>query len=209
MFVYIEVVAAFAAVLLLSRIVTGVQGERRYRRATVFIGVLLVCVALTILTIGARSPYTHANLSSGYDLRYERTDQVLVGEPGEFRGLSQKPRPAGTDPIALGTALYLTTERTLVGAPGELRGPSRNAEPAGTDPIARGAALYVTAGCVSCHALEGRGGVVGRPIAGADEETIMQRVRRGPTGMPQFSTAVLADEDIRDIAAYLRSLAAR
>ncbi len=132
---------------------------------------LVTFAALVILMIGARSPYTHANLGSGYDLRYERTDQILVGAPSDFRGLSQDARPAGTDPIE------------------------------------RGAALYVTKGCVTCHALEGRGGVVGRPIVGADEETITQRVRRGPTGMPQFSTAVLADEEIRDIAAYLRSLA--
>jgi len=173
MFVYIEIVVALAAILLMSRIVTGVQGERRYRRATVFIGVLLVCVALTLLTIGARSPYTHANLGSGYDLRYERTDQILVGAPSDFRGLNQ------------------------------------NARPAGTDPIERGAALYVTKGCVTCHAIEGRGGVVGRPIVGADEETITQRVRRGPTGMPEFSTAVLADEEIRDIVAYLRLLATK
>ena len=208
MFAYLEMVAAFAAVLLLSRIVTGVQGERRYRRATVFIGVLLVCVALTILTIGARSPYTHANLSSGYDLRYERTDQILVGAPGEFRGLSQNARPAGTDPIALGTALYLTTERTFVGAPNDVGGPGQHGWATSADPIVRGTALYVTAGCVSCHALEGRGGAVGPPIAGAEEGTIAQRVRRGPTGMPEFSAAVLADEDIRDIAAYLGSLTA-
>jgi len=144
-----------------------------YRRLTLVIWAVLVCAALTILTIGARSPYTHANLGSGYDPRYERTDQILVGAPSDFRGLSQ------------------------------------NARPAGTDPIARGAALYVTAGCATCHAPGGRGGVVGRPIVGADEETITQRARRGPTGMPQFSTAALADDEIRDIAAYLGSLAAK
>lgn len=144
-----------------------------YRWLTLVIWAVLVCVALTILTIGARSPYTHANLVSGYDLRYERTDQILVGAPNAFHGLNE------------------------------------NAMPTATDPIARGAALYVTAGCVTCHAIEGRGGVVGLPIIGADEATIMQRVRRGPTGMPVFSTAVLADEDIRDIASYLGSLPAK
>ncbi len=126
--------------------------------------------ALVILMIGARSPYTHANLATGYDPRYERTEQILVGTQADFAGLSPDSKLDGADALA------------------------------------RGASLYVTQGCASCHALEGRGGVVGTAIADADEETIAKRVRQGPVGMPRFSTTGLTDAEIADITAYLRSL---
>jgi mono/diheme cytochrome c family protein len=126
--------------------------------------------ALVILMIGARSPYTHANLATGYDPRYERTEQILVGAEGDFAGLSPDARLAGAD------------ART------------------------RGALLYVTEGCASCHALEGRGGPVGPRLLGVDEETIAQRVRQGPVGMPRFSTSGLTAEEVADIVAYLQSI---
>jgi len=113
---------------------------------------LVTFVALVILMIGARSPYTHANLNLGYDPRYERTEQILVGAPADFAGLSPDRRLAGAD------------------------------------------------------ALEGRGGVVGTAIAGADEGTVAKRVRQGSVGMPRFSTTGLTDAEIADITAYLRSL---
>jgi len=172
MLVYIEIVVAFAVLLLMRRVVTGVQQERAYRRATVFIGVLLVSAALTILTIGARSPYTHANLQPGRDPGYTRTEQIYVG-PGEPYG--------GT-----GSA----TGRTEEG------------------PVAEGARVFVTKGCAACHALEGRGGAVGPPIAGTDLETLRSKVRKGPSGMPHFSAETLTEEELAAIAAYLGSLAA-
>lgn len=131
---------------------------------------LVTFAALVILMIGARSPYTHANLNAGYDARYERTEQILVGTQTAFAGLSP------------------------------------DAQLAGADALARGASLYVTQGCASCHALEGRGGLVGPRIVGVDEETVAQRVRQGPLGMPQFSAAGLTDVEIADIVTYLRSL---
>ncbi len=108
MFVYIEIAAAIAVLLLLSRIVNGVWGERAYRRATAFIGVLLVCAALTILTIGARSPYTHANLGSGYDLRYDRTAQIGIGDDTSFMGVSPQAAPTAADPLVRGAHLFVT-----------------------------------------------------------------------------------------------------
>jgi mono/diheme cytochrome c family protein len=141
-----------------------------YRRLTLAIWVLLMGVALTLLTIGARSPYTHSNLSAGYDQRYDRTAQIVVGDSTEFGGVSPSTASASGD---------ATT---------------------------RGASLYVTAGCVTCHALEGRGGPVGPAIAGIDAETLTQRVREGPAGMPRFSASGLTNEEIADITAYLESV---
>jgi mono/diheme cytochrome c family protein len=140
-----------------------------YRRLTSAVWAVLVCAALTILTIGARSPYTHSNLGAGYDPRYERTGQILVGPTVPFDGLNR-------------------------------------ARATGNDPEARGATLYVTEGCVTCHGLEGRGGAVGPEIFGIDQETITQRVREGPAGMPQFSASGLTEEEIADITAFLGSV---
>lgn len=131
---------------------------------------LVTFAALVILTIGARSPYTHANLGAGPDAGYERTRQVFVGDDAAFAGTSA------------------------------------DAVIAWTDALTRGASLYVTAGCAACHALEGRGGVVGPKVAGTDLGTIADRVRRGPVGMPRFSVTELTDDEITDIAAYLRSV---
>jgi cytochrome c553 len=77
-----------------------------HRRATIVIGLALAFVALTLLTIGARSPYTHANLNPGYDERYDRTDQIFVGPPVPFEGLSRS--VPGGDAVTRGAALFVT-----------------------------------------------------------------------------------------------------
>lgn len=131
---------------------------------------LVTFAALVILMIGARSPYTHANLGTGPDSRYDRTGQIFVGDDVPFPGVS-----AAT---ALGSS----------------------------DALTRGASLYVTAGCAGCHALEGRGGVVGPKVAGAERDTVFTRARQGSVGMPRFAVSGLTDDQVSDIALYLRSL---
>ena len=69
---------------------------------------LVTFAALVILMIGARSPYTHANLNIGYDPRYERTEQILVGAQTDFAGLSPDAQLATTDTRARGASLYVT-----------------------------------------------------------------------------------------------------
>lgn len=172
MLVYIEVVVGLAVLFLMGRFVAGVQDERAYRRATVFIGVLLVSAALTILTIGARSPYTHANLQPGRDPGYTRTEQITLGPGVPYGGAGSAPG---------------RTER---------------------DPAAEGARLFVTKGCAACHTLQGRGGAVGPPITGTDLETLREKVRKGPSGMPSYSPKTLTEEELAAIAAYLKSLTA-
>lgn len=172
MLVYIEVVVGLAVLFLMGRFVAGVQDERAYRRATVLIGVLLVSAALTILTIGARSPYTHANLQPGRDPGYTRTEQITLGPGVPYGG-------AGS-------------------ATGRTEG----------DPAAKGAGLFVTKGCAACHTLQGRGGAVGPSIAGTDLETLREKVRKGPSGMPSYSPETLTEEELAAIVAYLKSLTA-
>lgn len=69
---------------------------------------LVVFGALVILMIGARSPYTHANLSAGYDAGYTRTDQILIGGSEAFRGVSPSTANAGDAPAIRGASLYVT-----------------------------------------------------------------------------------------------------
>lgn len=147
-------------------------GGPAHRRATAVIATVVIVVALMILTIGARSPYTHANLQPGRDPGYTRTEQISLG-PGEPYG---------------GTG----------SATGRMEG----------DPVAEGTRLFVTKGCAACHALGGRGGAVGPPIAGTDLETLQEKVRKGPSGMPHYSPETLTEEQLAAIAAYLRSLTA-
>ena len=147
-------------------------GGPAHRRATAVIATIVIGGALMILTIGARSPYTHANLTPARDPGYTRTEQIGVNDDTTFAGLS----------------------------------PDTSA--GNTDPVAHGASLYVTKGCVNCHALEGRGGPVGPPVAGTDAATIERRARKGPGGMPRFDQQGLTTDEIAAIASFLNSLPA-
>ena len=71
-----------------------------------FIGTAVLVIALTLLSIVARSPYTHANLNAGFDPRYTRTEQMLVGAPVPFSG-DGLAVPRASDPIQLGKQLFV------------------------------------------------------------------------------------------------------
>lgn len=89
------------------KILRPVFGGPAHRRATVVIGLVLGLIALTILTIGANSPYTHANLAAAYDQRYDRTAQLVVGPPEEFGGFDRA-QPTASDPLGRGEFLFVT-----------------------------------------------------------------------------------------------------
>ncbi len=72
-----------------------------------FIGAGVLVVSLSLLTIVARSPYTHANLNAGFDRAYTRTLQMLVGTPVPLSG-GQPASPASNDQIQLGRQLFVT-----------------------------------------------------------------------------------------------------
>lgn len=71
--------------------------------AAVFVG----AVSLTLLTIGARSPYTHANLLPSRSQVYERTEQISVGGALPYGGPGAASAPSG-DAVAVGAQLYVT-----------------------------------------------------------------------------------------------------
>ncbi|HEX8992055.1 MAG TPA: cytochrome c [Anaerolineales bacterium] len=72
-----------------------------------FISAAVLVIALTLLTIVARSPYTHSNLDIGFDPHYTRTEQMLVGAPVPQMG-DMLAVPRASDPVQLGKQLFVS-----------------------------------------------------------------------------------------------------
>lgn|SRR5574341_325574 len=72
-----------------------------------FIGSAVLVLAFTLLTITARSPYTHSNLNAGFDPTYTRTEQTFVGAPIPFTGGGLAVPPA-SDPVERGHQLFVS-----------------------------------------------------------------------------------------------------
>ncbi len=71
------------------------------------IGAAVLGIAFTLLTIVARSPYTHANLDLSFDPGYTRTMQMVVQAPVPMSGeMRAGTRPS--DPVQLGKELFVT-----------------------------------------------------------------------------------------------------
>ncbi|MBI2322875.1 MAG: cytochrome c [Chloroflexi bacterium] len=70
--------------------------------------VAIAVLATVLLSLGPRSPYTHANLAPELDPRYTRTEQVVVDEPAPYSGPGLVAPLAAGDLIARGRALLVT-----------------------------------------------------------------------------------------------------
>lgn len=70
------------------------------------IGTAVLLIAITLLTIVARGPYTHSNLNVGFDPSYTRTQQIFLGTPIPLPG-SRLAVPAASDPIQFGRQLFV------------------------------------------------------------------------------------------------------
>ncbi len=81
----------------------------RYWTLPAALGAMVVVLGLTLLVIGARSPYTHANRDAGPDAAYTRTQQTLVGTPVPYvpPGLSSAAAASSTDQVTLGGRLFV------------------------------------------------------------------------------------------------------
>lgn len=69
------------------------------------IGSGVLMLALSLLTIVARSPYTHSNLNLHFDPGYTRTQQMVVSGPVPVTG-DQLAVPRATNPVELGKQLF-------------------------------------------------------------------------------------------------------
>ena len=72
--------------------------------------------------------------------------------------------------------------------------------------VERGKAAFLKYGCYTCHGYEAQG-VPGRKLAPnpLPYPAFSNFVRSSPGEMPTFTAAVLPDQDLADIHAYLRS----
>lgn len=83
------------------------QGSTRNMILPAFIGSAVLVIAFTLLTIVARSPYTHSNLNTEFDPNYTRTEQTVVGAPIPFGG-NMLAVPPASDPAELGKQLFVS-----------------------------------------------------------------------------------------------------
>ena len=114
--------------------------------------------------------------------------------------------PYTHDNLAVGPEpSYTRTVQQTVGTTMPFTGPGVG-QPLPSDQIARGRALMVTHECAACHGLDGRGGVIGKPIVGFSATQLRAKTTQGPGEMPAFANGQLSDQDLADIAAYLKSL---
>jgi mono/diheme cytochrome c family protein len=72
----------------------------------------------------------------------------------------------------------------------------------------KGKAAYIQHGCWQCHAFEGQGGVTGPKLAPDPIafEAFSAFLRTTNRAMPPYSEAILSNEDLADIYAYLQSI---
>ncbi len=72
----------------------------------------------------------------------------------------------------------------------------------------KGKAAYVKHGCWQCHGFVGQGGIAGPKLAPdpMPVEALSAFVRNTNGGMPPYQKAILSDEDLADIHAYLQSM---
>ena len=73
------------------------------------IGAAVLALALSLLTIVARSPYTHSNLDLSFDSGYTRTEQSVVGAPmPSGGGMNMLAVTPSSDPVELGKQLFVS-----------------------------------------------------------------------------------------------------
>ncbi len=79
---------------------------------------------------------------------------------------------------------------------------------AAADPVERGRLIFVGAGCVTCHGLDNRGGIVGPRLDLGDltVSDLRQAARTGPRGMPVFPEELLSDQDLEALYAFLETV---
>jgi len=79
---------------------------------------------------------------------------------------------------------------------------------------AKGKQIYMADGCFLCHGRVGQGGGYNTPVPALAKtempfEAVKTQLRQPADDMPAYSTAVISDEQIADIYAYLQSLPGR
>ncbi len=79
---------------------------------------------------------------------------------------------------------------------------------AGAASAEKGKAAFMKHGCWQCHGFDGQGSIAGAKLAPDPMplEALAAFVRNTNGSMPPYQKAILPDEDLADIHAYLRSI---
>lgn len=79
---------------------------------------------------------------------------------------------------------------------------------AGAASAEKGKAAFVQHGCWQCHGYQGQGGITGPKLAPGPLpfDTLSNFVRTTSRAMPPYREAILSNEDLADIYAYLQSI---
>ena len=77
--------------------------------------------------------------------------------------------------------------------------------------VANGKRLYLAQGCFTCHGRSGQGGALNGPAPSLAKtempfDGFVAELRDPANDMPAYSKALLSDQDIADIYAYVESL---
>lgn len=127
---------------------------------------------------------------------------IATGELATADFIGYVRSPTGTMPAYNAERV---SDQTLSELHAYLEAVSGPAQPSGN--AERGEALYRQTGCYQCHANEGQGGAQG-PRIGPDPMTLARFTWyiRNPSGsMPPYTDAVMTDQDVADIHAFLES----
>ena len=100
----------------------------------------------------------------------------------------------------------------LLGA-GSLAAPTR-AQDAPAGDAAKGKRIYLADGCFTCHGRSGQGGAYNGPAPFLAKtqmpfDGFKGQLRAPSNDMPAYSDAVMSDQDIADIYAFVQSLPGR
>ena len=88
-------------------------------------------------------------------------------------------------------------------------GTRANAQPTGN--AAHGRELYLATGCFECHGRNGQGGAFNGPAPALAHtemgfEAFKEQLRQPANDMPAYATAVMTDQDVADVLAFVHAL---
>jgi mono/diheme cytochrome c family protein len=192
------------------------RSARPARAAAVF----LVVVSALAAVDGAQAPPPAGNAANGATAFAKVGCEVCHGAQG--RGTASGPslaasalpikdfiayvrKPRGTMPPQ---SAQVVSDASLTDIYAFVHQRQAGQAPAAAAPAGRveaGAKLYGTVGCYQCHSNEGQGGVQGPRIGPSPVPFArFSSYIRNPTGdMPPYTAAVLSDQDLADIYAFL------
>ena len=90
-------------------------------------------------------------------------------------------------------------------------GAGARAQQAPSGNAAHGRELYLSTGCFECHGRDGQGGAFNGPVPSLAHtelgfETFRDQLRQPANDMPAYAAAVMSDQDVADLLAFVRTL---